>query len=149
VEAGTGTGKTLAYLVSAILSGRKVIVSTATRALQEQIFAKDLPLVAAALQAHGVSFRASLMKGLGNYVCLAPSERSAGVGGARARPRVCARRRPGERDADRRPSRARRPTRVEEDEMRERVRWIEVRSRSVALGPSPIDGRLARSAREQ
>ena len=69
VEAGTGTGKTLAYLVPAILSGRKVIVSTATRALQEQIFAKDLPLVAAALQAQGVSFRASLMKGLGNYVC--------------------------------------------------------------------------------
>jgi len=69
VEAGTGTGKTFAYLVPAILSGRKVIVSTATRALQEQIFAKDLPLVAAALQAHGVSFRASLMKGLGNYVC--------------------------------------------------------------------------------
>ena len=47
VEAGTGTGKTLAYLVPAVLSGRKVIVSTATRALQEQIFVKDLPLVAA------------------------------------------------------------------------------------------------------
>ena len=45
VEAGTGTGKTLAYLVPAILSGRKVVVSTATHALQEQIFTKDLPLV--------------------------------------------------------------------------------------------------------
>ena len=49
VEAGTGTGKTLAYLVPAVLSGRKVVVSTATRALQEQIFVKDLPLVAEAL----------------------------------------------------------------------------------------------------
>jgi ATP-dependent DNA helicase DinG len=69
VEAGTGTGKTLAYLLPAILSGRKVVVSTATRALQEQIFVKDLPLVAEALAGHGVSVRASLMKGLGNYVC--------------------------------------------------------------------------------
>lgn len=70
VEAGTGTGKTLAYLVPAVLSGRKVIVSTATRALQEQIFTKDLPLVAEALGAHGVRFTASLMKGLSNYLCL-------------------------------------------------------------------------------
>ena len=70
VEAGTGTGKTLAYLVPAVLSGRKVIVSTATRALQEQIFFKDIPLVASALAAHGVHFRAALMKGLSNYVCL-------------------------------------------------------------------------------
>jgi ATP-dependent DNA helicase DinG len=70
VEAGTGTGKTLAYLVPAIASGRKVVVSTATRALQEQIFVHDLPLVAEALGAHGVTFRASLMKGLGNYLCL-------------------------------------------------------------------------------
>jgi ATP-dependent DNA helicase DinG len=70
VEAGTGTGKTLAYLVPAVLSGRKVIISTATRALQEQIFSKDIPLVAAALAAHGVKFRAALMKGLSNYVCL-------------------------------------------------------------------------------
>jgi ATP-dependent DNA helicase DinG len=70
VEAGTGTGKTLAYLVPAILSGRRVVVSTATRALQEQIFVKDLPLVTEALAAHGVTFRAALMKGLGNYLCL-------------------------------------------------------------------------------
>jgi ATP-dependent DNA helicase DinG len=69
VEAGTGTGKTLAYLVPAILSGKKVVVSTATRALQEQIFTKDLPLVEAALAAHGVRFRATLMKGLTNYLC--------------------------------------------------------------------------------
>jgi ATP-dependent DNA helicase DinG len=65
-EAGTGTGKTLAYLLPAVLSGRKVIISTATRALQEQIYFKDLPLVAAAL---GVNPRATLMKGLGNYLC--------------------------------------------------------------------------------
>jgi ATP-dependent DNA helicase DinG len=69
-EAGTGTGKTLAYLVPAVLSGRKVVVSTATRALQEQIFLKDLPLVAEAVGEFGVSFRAALMKGLGNYLCL-------------------------------------------------------------------------------
>jgi ATP-dependent DNA helicase DinG len=69
VEAGTGTGKTLAYLVPAILSGKKVVVSTATRALQDQIFNKDLPLVTAALAARGVTFRAALMKGLTNYLC--------------------------------------------------------------------------------
>src|SRR5262249_46327367 len=45
VEAGTGTGKTFAYLVPAVLSGRKVVISTATHALQEQIFEKDLPFV--------------------------------------------------------------------------------------------------------
>ncbi len=69
VEAGTGTGKTLAYLVPAILSGKKVIVSTATRALQEQIMAKDLPLVREALAPFGVEVRAALMKGLTNYLC--------------------------------------------------------------------------------
>src|SRR5439155_27326979 len=68
-EAGTGTGKTLAYLVPAVLSGKKIVVSTATKALQEQIFAKDLPLVAEVLGAHGVTFRAAMMKGLGNYLC--------------------------------------------------------------------------------
>src|ERR1044072_7041385 len=66
-EAGTGTGKTLAYLVPALLSGRRVVVSTATKALQEQIYAKDLPLLSDHL---GVPFRAALMKGLANYVCL-------------------------------------------------------------------------------
>lgn len=65
-EAGTGTGKTLAYLVPALLSGKKVIVSTATRALQEQIFQKDLPLIEEAL---GLTFQVALMKGLSNYVC--------------------------------------------------------------------------------
>jgi ATP-dependent DNA helicase DinG len=65
-EAGTGTGKTLAYLVPALLSGKKVVVSTATRALQEQIFQRDLPLIEEAL---GISFPVALMKGLSNYVC--------------------------------------------------------------------------------
>jgi ATP-dependent DNA helicase DinG len=83
-EAGTGTGKTLAYLVPAILSGRKVIVSTATRALQDQIFGHDLPLVAEALGAHGVRFRASLMKGLANYVCLRRFEEARAAQGSRA-----------------------------------------------------------------
>ncbi len=69
VEAGTGTGKTLAYLVPAVLSGRKVVVSTATRALQDQVFLKDLPLVAKALKTSGIVFHAALMKGLSNYVC--------------------------------------------------------------------------------
>jgi ATP-dependent DNA helicase DinG len=65
-EAGTGTGKTLAYLVPALLSGKKVIVSTATRGLQEQIFQRDLPMIEEAL---GISFSVALMKGLSNYVC--------------------------------------------------------------------------------
>ncbi len=69
VEAGTGTGKTLAYLVPAVLSGKKVVISTATRALQEQIYFKDLPIVAEVLGAFGVRFRAALMKGLSNYLC--------------------------------------------------------------------------------
>lgn len=66
-EAGTGTGKTLAYLVPAILSGRKVVVSTATKALEDQIYTKDLPLVAEHLR---LDPRAALVKGLGNYLCL-------------------------------------------------------------------------------
>ncbi|HEX4338560.1 MAG TPA: ATP-dependent DNA helicase [Polyangiaceae bacterium] len=65
-EAGTGTGKTLAYLVPAILSGRKIVISTATRALQEQIFYKDLPLIEKTL---GLRANAALMKGLANYLC--------------------------------------------------------------------------------
>jgi len=65
-EAGTGTGKTLAYLVPALASGKKVVISTATRALQEQIFFKDLPLANRIL---GLPMQATLMKGLGNYLC--------------------------------------------------------------------------------
>ncbi len=69
IEAGTGTGKTLAYLVPAVLSGKKVVISTATRTLQDQIFSKDLPLLREVLGAHGVTFTSALMKGLSNYLC--------------------------------------------------------------------------------
>ena len=65
-EAGTGTGKTLAYLVPAILSRQRVLVSTGTKNLQEQIFFKDLPILKDAL---GVPFTATYMKGRGNYLC--------------------------------------------------------------------------------
>jgi ATP-dependent DNA helicase DinG len=66
-EAGTGTGKTLAYLVPAILSRQRVLVSTGTKNLQEQIFFKDVPALRAALN---VPFTATCMKGRGNYLCL-------------------------------------------------------------------------------
>src|SRR2546429_648838 len=66
-EAGTGTGKTLAYLVPAVTSGRKVVISTATKTLQEQIFWKDIPLLKKEL---GLDFRAAYMKGRSNYFCL-------------------------------------------------------------------------------
>jgi ATP-dependent DNA helicase DinG len=66
VEAGTGTGKTFAYLVPAILSGARVLISTGTRALQDQLFTKDLPLVAAAL---GRPARVAVLKGRSNYLC--------------------------------------------------------------------------------
>ena len=66
-EAGTGTGKTLAYLVPAILSGRRVLISTGTKNLQDQIFYKDLPDLRRAL---GIDFRATYMKGRGNFLCL-------------------------------------------------------------------------------
>jgi ATP-dependent DNA helicase DinG len=66
-EAGTGTGKTFAYLVPAALSGRKVIVSTATKTLQEQIFQKDIPLLREKI---GLKFEAAYLKGRSNYLCL-------------------------------------------------------------------------------
>ena len=65
-EAGTGTGKTFAYLVPALLSGGKVIISTGTRTLQDQLFDRDLPLVRAALN---VPVSVALLKGRSNYVC--------------------------------------------------------------------------------
>ncbi len=66
-EAGTGTGKTLAYLVPAILSRDRVLISTGTKNLQEQIFFKDIPALRDAL---GVPFTAAYMKGRANYLCL-------------------------------------------------------------------------------
>jgi len=65
-EAGTGTGKTLAYLIPAILSGKRVLVSTGTKNLQEQLLTKDVPLLRRAL---GIPFTATCMKGRGNYLC--------------------------------------------------------------------------------
>jgi len=66
VEAGTGTGKTFAYLAPALMSGEKVIVSTGTRNLQDQLFHRDLPTVLGAL---GLSVRTALLKGRANYLC--------------------------------------------------------------------------------
>ncbi len=66
-EAGTGTGKTLAYLVPAILSRERVLISTGTKNLQEQIYFKDIPALRDAL---GIPFTATCMKGRANYLCL-------------------------------------------------------------------------------
>ncbi|HUY84074.1 MAG TPA: DEAD/DEAH box helicase, partial [Steroidobacteraceae bacterium] len=66
VEAGTGTGKTFAYLVPALLSGRRVILSTGTRTLQDQLYHRDLPMLARAL---GSPLRVALLKGRANYLC--------------------------------------------------------------------------------
>lgn len=66
-EAGTGTGKTFAYLVPAILSGAKVIISTGTKNLQDQLFNKDIAMIRQALS---MPFKASLLKGRANYLCL-------------------------------------------------------------------------------
>jgi len=66
-EAGTGTGKTLAYLIPAILSRQRVLISTGTKNLQEQVFFKDIPALREAL---GIPFTAAYMKGRANYLCL-------------------------------------------------------------------------------
>ena len=66
-EAGTGTGKTLAYLLPAVELGRRVVVSTGTKNLQEQLIGKDIPLLARAL---GRDLSVAVMKGRGNYLCL-------------------------------------------------------------------------------
>ncbi|MGP8162958.1 MAG: ATP-dependent DNA helicase [Acidimicrobiales bacterium] len=96
VAAGTGTGKSLAYLVPAVLSGRHVVVATATKALQDQLAHKDIPLVAAGLR----RFSSTVLKGRSNYLCvqrlnesrlagtqgiLTAGERSPDERGARAR----------------------------------------------------------------
>ncbi|GAM70537.1 dinG family ATP-dependent helicase YoaA [Vibrio sp. JCM 19236] len=67
VEAGTGTGKTFAYLAPALLSGKKAIVSTGSKNLQEQLYHRDLPLMKDAL---GFTGRVALLKGRANYLCL-------------------------------------------------------------------------------
>ncbi len=76
-EAGTGTGKTFAYLVPALLSGGKVIVSTGTKTLQDQLFNRDLPAVRDALK---VPVTVAMLKGRANYVCHFHLERAAHEG---------------------------------------------------------------------
>ena len=72
VQAGTGTGKSLAYLVPALVHGRKVLVATATLALQRQLVERDLPAVVPALEKQlGRSITYAIYKGVGNYICLA------------------------------------------------------------------------------
>ena len=66
VEAGTGVGKTFAYLVPALLSGERVLLSTATKALQDQLFSRDLPQLVKVL---GLPIKISLLKGRGSYLC--------------------------------------------------------------------------------
>ncbi len=70
VEAGTGTGKTLAYLVPVIRSGKRVIISTGTKNLQEQLFHKDIPFLEQALFPDGTGrLNVCYMKGRNNYLC--------------------------------------------------------------------------------
>ncbi|EKM0525301.1 ATP-dependent DNA helicase [Cronobacter turicensis] len=78
VEAGTGTGKTYAYLAPALRAGKKVIVSTGSKALQDQLYSRDLPTVAKALEYKG---RLALLKGRSNYLCLERLEQQALAGG--------------------------------------------------------------------
>ncbi len=77
VQAGTGTGKSLAYLVPAILSGRRVVVATATKALQDQLATNDLPFLSRHL---GRSFRFAVLKGRSNYLCRQRAAEMAGGG---------------------------------------------------------------------
>lgn len=76
-EAGTGIGKTLAYLVPVVLSGTRTIVSTATKTLQDQLYFRDLPLVISAL---GAKLEIALLKGRGNYLCLYRMDRARETG---------------------------------------------------------------------
>ncbi|EOY4355785.1 ATP-dependent DNA helicase [Cronobacter sakazakii] len=78
VEAGTGTGKTYAYLAPALRAGKKVIISTGSKALQDQLYSRDLPTVAEALEFKG---RLALLKGRSNYLCLERLEQQALAGG--------------------------------------------------------------------
>lgn len=81
-EAGTGTGKTFAYLVPALLSGKRVIISTGTRNLQDQLFHRDLPRVRSVL---GAKIDAALLKGRANYLCLYRLEQTAQDGQFKSR----------------------------------------------------------------
>ena len=87
VEAGTGVGKTFSYLVPALLSGERVLLSTATKTLQDQLFGRDLPLLVEVL---GLPVKTALLKGRASYLCLhrlgeaRQTLNSADLGGARA-----------------------------------------------------------------
>lgn len=72
VQAGTGVGKTYAYLVPALYSGQRVLVSTATKALQDQLFARDLPRLVHGL---GLPLRMARLKGRSSYLCIERLER--------------------------------------------------------------------------
>ena len=74
-ESGTGTGKTFAYLVPSLLSGKKTLISTGTKHLQEQLFHRDIPTV---LKTLGINARVSLLKGRSNYLCLHRLQQSHG-----------------------------------------------------------------------
>ena len=78
VEAGTGVGKTFSYLVPALLSGQRVLVSTATKTLQDQLFGRDLPKL---VQALGLPIRTALLKGRASYLCLHRMELARSDGG--------------------------------------------------------------------
>jgi ATP-dependent DNA helicase DinG len=82
VQAGTGTGKSLAYLVPAVLSGKKVVVATATKALQDQLAEKDLPQIE---DAFDLDFSYAVLKGRSNYICL---QRVAEVGSGGIQPEL-------------------------------------------------------------
>ncbi len=82
VEAGTGTGKTFAYLMPALDSGKRVIISTGTRHLQDQLYNHDLPVVRDALEA---PLQTALLKGRANYLCLHRLEATVGEGRQRTR----------------------------------------------------------------
>nr|WP_229722943.1 ATP-dependent DNA helicase [Xylophilus rhododendri] len=88
-EAGTGVGKTYSYLVPALLSGERVLFSTATKTLQDQLFSRDLPRL---VQALGLPLRTALLKGRGSYLCLQRLEvaRQTDAGGDRSIQRVLA-----------------------------------------------------------
>lgn len=73
LEAGTGTGKTFGYLVPALMSGKRVLISSATKALQDQLFGRDLP---DAIKALGLPVQAALLKGRANYLCIHRLEQS-------------------------------------------------------------------------
>lgn len=78
IEAGTGTGKTYGYLVPALRSGKKIVISTGSKALQDQLYNRDLPKVVDALKFHG---KQALLKGRSNYLCLERFEQQSLTGG--------------------------------------------------------------------